>query len=95
MTESMRIAREKYRRAIKAVEESEQLLANAAELMSGLVYAVHEWELIGKQFDQVRQLRREVSYSTAKDRVDMDSDWKDSNPEPKGKTPNAHMEVQK
>ncbi len=95
MTESKRIANEKLKRALRFIDEAAGLLSNACGELSPLVHAIDQWELVGKHYDLVRQLGRDVSYTINRDKIDMDSDWKENHPEPEApKSPNTHMEVQ-
>lgn len=101
MSESKRIAQVKYRCAVAFLLEAETLLANAAGTLSQLISATEQWQLVFKHYEMVRKLRREVDYSTARNEVDMDSDWKEAHPEPEAprvssipEVPNKHMEVQ-
>lgn len=74
MSESIALARSKYQRAIKLIEQAETLLSEACGELCPLVGAIDQWKDCGDRYDEVRALSRRLAYSAARDNVDMDHD---------------------
>lgn len=76
MSQSKVIARAKFHKALALIERAQHLLSDACQELSPLTGAVDQWKLVGKHYDQVHQLWRDVAYSGARNIVDLDSDNK-------------------
>lgn len=71
-TPTEEIARQKYQNALALIERAQLLLADACGELSPLEGAYKEWQKVGKEYDRVHQLWRNVAYSIARDNVDLD-----------------------
>lgn len=73
MIDTKALAREKYQRALRLIEQAQVLLGSACGELSALEHGFTQWKKVGKMYDQVHQLWRDVAYSSARDKVDLDS----------------------
>jgi hypothetical protein len=80
VTKSEELARQKYRKALVLIESAQNRLAEACQELSPLIGAIDQWELVGKHYDLVHQLWRNVAYNIARDNVRMDSNSPEFDP---------------
>ncbi len=69
---SKEMARKKYQVAVSLIATAESILSEACGELCPLIGAIEEWEAVGDIYELVKDLRRRVDYSSAKDNVDMD-----------------------
>lgn len=62
----------KYQKALRLIEQAENLLSDACGHLCPLKGAIEEWTLVGNAYDKLKEVRRTVAYSSARDNVEMD-----------------------
>lgn len=68
------IAKAKYRRAVKLLEQAEALISEACGELCPLVGAVELWTEVGDHYDKTKALARKLAYSYICNIVEMEHD---------------------
>ncbi len=66
------IAKAKYQRAVKLLEQAEALVSEACGELCPLIGAVELWTAVGDHYDLTKALARRLAYSHLRDIVEME-----------------------